>query len=121
MALREEFPLEGSEYLGGRSDGWEYRTVFAGGTTEKSYAMVRKFLREEGYADVPLPESVEQLRLFRLAKRTRQIRLFEENGYIHNPVKILFPPPGAEKRGSLILCIYNEKAPNHLLRFHGLV
>jgi hypothetical protein len=121
MALRETFPEDGDEYLGGRSNGWEYRTVFAGGTTEKSYAMVRKFLREEGYADIPLPATVEELRLFRRAKRTRQMRLFEEDGYVHNPVKVLFPPPGAEKRGSLILCLYNEKVSDHLLRFHGII
>jgi hypothetical protein len=119
MPLRQEFPPEGTEYLGGWSDGWEYRTVFAGGNLEKSYGMVRRFLAEEGYADLPLPTSAEELKLFR-NRRSGQIQLFEEAGYVHNPVKVLFPLPGKEKRGSLILCVYNETAPNHLLRFHGV-
>ena len=35
--LRENFPEAGSDYLGGISDGWEYKTTFLGSTLEQSY------------------------------------------------------------------------------------
>lgn len=117
MALREEFPPAGADYLGGESDGCVYRTVFSGSNLEQTFQMVRIFLKEEGYGDVPLPADAEELSLFRLPTRNRQILLFEDNGYVHNPVKILFPNDRRQKR-TLILEIYNEQAEGHLLRFH---
>lgn len=120
MALRNEFPEAGSNYLGGSSDGYEYKSVFAGSTLEQSYDMIRQFLREEGYKDIPLPKNVEELKLFKLPTRNKQILLFEDNGYVHNPVKILFPKDGRKKK-TLILSIYNEKDENHLLKFHKIM
>ncbi len=120
MPLRYEFPPAGSEYLGGESDGYEYRTTFGGVSLAHSYDMVRQFLKEEGYADLPLPANVQELELFRLPTRNKQILLFEDNGYVHNPIKILFPTDG-RKRNVLILCVYNEAAPEHLLRFHRVL
>lgn len=119
MALRDDFPAEGADYLGGHSDGYEYRTVFAGSSLKHTYGMIRQFLEEEGYGDVPLPRNAEELSLFRLPTRNRQILLFEDNGYVHNPIKILFPPD-RRKRTTLILCVYNESDPDHLLKFHGV-
>ncbi len=119
VPMREEFPPAGSEYLGGTSDGREYRTVFAGSKLAYTYEMVKQFLREEGYGDVPLPETAEELKLFK-RPHGRQLQLFSERGYIHNPVKILFPN-GRGQRNTLILCVFNEKAPRHLLHFHGVV
>ncbi|MCS6929893.1 MAG: hypothetical protein NZM43_10420 [Saprospiraceae bacterium] len=119
VPMRERFPPAGTEYLGGRSDGWEYRTVFAGRTLADTFEMIRHFLQEEGYGDVPLPNNVTELRLFR-RPRSPQLELFGEYGYVHNPIKILFPRD-AKLRNTLILCIYNERAPNHLLRFHGVL
>ena len=116
MTLRENFPSEGSEYLGGQSDGWEYRTVFSGMNLSYSYDMVKAFLQEEGYGDIPIPISIEDLVLFRLPTRNRQILLFEDNGYVHFPIKILFPIDGRQKR-KLTLYIYNEKKEDALLRF----
>jgi len=116
--MREAFPPAGSDYMGGSSDGWLYRTVFAGAKLAYSYEMVKQFLREEGYGDVPVPETVEDLRLFR-RQRGPQLQLFAERGYVHNPVRILFPDD-PRQRNTLILCIYNEQAPRHLLRFHGV-
>ena len=118
MPLRTEFPPADSEYLGGSSDGIVYRTVFAGANLAHSYGMVRQFLQEEGYGDVPLPADASELGKFRLATRNRQVLLFEDNGYVHNPVKILFPVD-QRKKNTLILEIFNEAAPQHLLRFHG--
>jgi hypothetical protein len=118
IPIRQEFPPAGSNYLGGNSDGWEYRTVFAGSKLAYSYEMVKNFLREEGYGDVPLPETTDDLRRFR-RPRTRQTQLFAENGYLHNPVKILFPAD-PRQRHALILCVYNEREQGHLLRFHGV-
>ncbi len=116
--MRDDFPIAGSDYLGGESDGWEYRTIFSSTTLDLSYEMVRQFLAEEGYADIPLPETVKDLRLFRLPKQNNQLLMFGNNGYVHNPIKILFLPQ--ERRAkSLMLCLYNEKETGHLLRFHG--
>ena len=120
MALREDFPPAGAEYLGGESDGYVYRTVFAGSNLEQSYQMIRQFLQEEGYADLPLPADVEELKKFRLPTRNKQILLFEDNGYVHNPVKILFPVD-RRKRSTLILCLYNEQDDKHLLKFHRVL
>lgn len=120
MALRDDFPEFGSDYLGGESDGYEYRTVFAGATLEHSYSMIRQFLKEEGYGEVPLPKDARELTFFRLPTRNKQILLFEDNGYVHNPIKILFPAD-RRKRSTLILCIYNENYPDHLLRFHRVL
>jgi hypothetical protein len=117
MALREDFPPAGSDYLGGTSDGYVYRTSFAGASLAHSYEMVRQFLKDEGYGDVPLPADAEELKMFRLATRNQQILMFEDNGYVHNPIKILFPNDARQKR-SLILEIYNPDSPKHLLRFH---
>jgi hypothetical protein len=117
MALRDDFPPAGSDYMGGECDGYEYKTIFAGASLEKSYAMVRQFLREEGYSDIPIPKDAAELALFRLPTRNRQILLFEDNGYAHNPVKILFSADG-RKKNMLILCLYNENDPQHLLKFH---
>jgi len=97
MALRDDFPPEGSDYMGGECDGYEYKTIFAGASLDKSYAMVQQFLREEGYSDVPIPRDASELALFRLPTRNKQILLFEDNGYAHNPVKILFSSDGRRK------------------------
>lgn len=120
MPLREDFPIAGSDYLGGESDGYEYRTTFAGASLAHSYEMVRQFLKEEGYTDIPLPANAKELELFRLPTRNKQILMFEDNGYVHNPVKILFPLDG-RKRTTLLLCLYNEAWPDHLLRFHRVL
>jgi hypothetical protein len=118
VPMRERFPEAGADYMGGSSDGWEYRTAFTGSRLSYAYEMVKQFLAEEGYADVPLPESTEDLKLFK-KPRHPQLQLFAERGYVHNPVKILFPSD-PKLRNTLFLCIYNERAPGHLLRFHGL-
>jgi hypothetical protein len=118
VPIRTNFPPEGSDYLGGRSDGWEYRTVFAGGRLAGSYEMVLQFLHEHGYSDVPVPADADEMKLFR-RQRTPQLQLFPERGYVHNPVKILFHT-NPKMRNALILCLYNEAVEGHLLRFHGV-
>lgn len=103
--------------MGGLSDGWCYETAFAGATLQDSFEMVRQFLEEEGYEEVPLPADAEELLLFKTKVRNRQIVLFEDSGYVHNPIKILFPRTPRLKH-QLILQVYNEQAPRHLARFH---
>ena len=115
--MKNNFPKKGEEYMGGQSDGYVYRTVFSGSSLEDSYDMVCQFLIEEGYKDLPLPKDAAELEQFRYYTRNKQVLLFEDNGYIHNPIKILFPHDRRKKR-TLILEIYNEKEENHLLRFH---
>jgi hypothetical protein len=119
VPIREHFPPAGSECEGGCSDGWEYRCVFGGSRLEHSYAMVRQFLEENGYGDLPLPADAAELKLFRRPK-AGQLQLFSDQGYVHNPIKILFSRD-KKQRNALILCIFNEKSPQHLLRFHGLI
>ncbi|MBP7272551.1 MAG: hypothetical protein KA974_01845 [Saprospiraceae bacterium] len=120
MPLRESFPNAGEAYLDVVSeDGWEYRIAFAGSRLADSFDMVRHFLHEEGYGDIPLPASAADLRLFR-RHRQPQMLLFNDNGYVHNPIKILFSDD-TRKRNMLILCIYNDAAPQHLLKFHGVL
>ena len=119
MLIRENFPSNDEAVCtGGESDGFVYRTSFSGATLEKSYDMVLQFLEEQGYGNLPVPTNVEELQFFRLSTRNRQILLFEDNGYVHNPIKILFPND-SRKKNTLVLEIYNENAPTHLLRFHG--
>ena len=117
-SLRKSFPAADTDYMGGRSDGEVYVSNFAGKDLTATYDMVRSFLKEEGYQDVPLPANVEELLKFQLATRNRQVLLFEDNGYVNNPVKILFPFD-RRKKSTLILKIYNEAAEEHLLRFHN--
>lgn len=119
VPIREQFPMPGQECSGGNSDGWEYRSVFAGTKLAYTYEMVKQFLLEEGYGDVPIPATAEEMHLFRRPRQS-QLQLFAERGYIHNPIKILFSNE-RRQRNTLILCIYNEQAPNHLLRFHGVL
>jgi hypothetical protein len=118
IPMREQFPEAGSDYMGGTCDGWEYRSMFAGSRLAATYEMVRQFLREEGYGDVPLPESAEELRLFK-RPRHHQLQMFGERGYMHNPIKILFPND-SRPRNALIVCVYNEQIEGHLLWFHGV-
>lgn len=119
VPMREQFPEAGTAYMGGSSNGWEYRSVFAGSRLSATYDMVRQFLQEEGYGDLPLPATADELKLFK-KPRSGQFQLFGERGYIHNPIKILFPYPPAP-RNALLLCIYNERAAQHLLHFHGVL
>jgi len=116
-SIKEHFPANGEVYIGGESDGYEYKTIFAGMSLKHSYEMVQAFLKEEGYGAIPLPKDAAELAMFRLKTRNKQILLFEDNGYVHNPIKILFPSNNRNKR-TLLLCIYNEQDPEHLLKFH---
>ena len=120
MSLRTNFPLAEEEYLGGVSDGWEYKISFAGTTVKDSYNMLTKFLEEEGYGDLPFPKNVKELLFFKNPPKRKQLQLFNEKGYFHNPIKVFFPN-GKRKENTLELSIYNEKTPNHLLKFHGLL
>jgi len=116
--IRYDFPLAGTTRDGGFSDGYRFQVTFAAGRLERSYELVLAFLQENGYETVPVPATVEELRHFRLPPKLRhQLSLFGENGYVHNPLKILFPVP-AGQRGALRLELFNEATPKHLLRFH---
>jgi len=120
-SLRAHFPAAGEQRYGGSSDGYCFTATFAAGRLEQTYGMVRDFLLEQGFGDVIVPADVAELRAFRLPPRLRhQLSLFGEDGYVHNPLKILFPPKGG-RRGALILKIYREAAEGHLLRFHGRI
>lgn len=121
QGLRYNFPAAGEEAAGGHTeDGYLFRITFAAGRLDRTYSMVRNFLKEQGYGALPLPANEDELRQFRLPPKLRhQLSLFGDNGYVHNPIKILFPIP-AGHRGALVLEIYNEAQKDHLLRFHRL-
>lgn len=120
LGIRANFPAAGEQVEGGISDGYCYRVTFAAGRLERTYDMVRKFLCEQGYGELPLPADVVELRQFRLPPKLRhQLSFFGDNGYVHNPIKILFPVP-AGQRGALVLELYNEASVGHLLRFYRL-
>ena len=116
--IRSDFPPDGSTYEGGKSDGWQYQVRFAGANLQATFDMIRTFLEEEGYADVLIPADAKELLHFKLPTKRDQILLFGDNGYVHNPIKILFEPNETRNR-TLIVCIFNEKAARHLLRFHN--
>ena len=92
MPLRESFPNAGEAYLDVVSeDGWEYRIAFAGSRLADSFDMVRHFLHEEGYGDIPLPASAADLRLFR-RHRQPQMLLFNDiwiRGRLHHRAAVL--------------------------------
>jgi len=117
--IRAFFPAENANHLGGTSDGLRYRTVFGGSSLAQSYGMLRQFLFEEGYGELPLPEDAAELKLFQHPPGNKAIKLFEEYGYRHFPIKIFFHPH-LKKEHTLILYLYNEQASGALLRFHGL-
>jgi hypothetical protein len=115
--IRSDFPPDGSTYEGGKSDGWQYQVRFAGANLQSTFDMIRVFFEEEGQ-DVPLPADAKELLHFKLPTKRDQILLFGDNGYVHNPIKILFEPSETRNR-TLIVCLFNEKAERHLLRFHN--
>ena len=117
MAIRHDFPPYGSEVLGGSSDGLVYTTTFQGTTLDDTLAMVRTFLTEEGYADVPLPGTAREMLAFLHPERGRHPHLFERPDYSHMPVRLLLPSRDRLRR-KLIVELYNEAAPDYLLRFH---
>ncbi len=121
MSLRTNFPSSEEQYQDGVSDGNKYVLIFAGSSLAKSFEMILQFLREEGYADVPVPSSFQELKLFRKKGMKNQLRLFDEIGYLHNPIKILFPESKKYPRSALMLHVFNEADPDNLLRFHGLL
>jgi len=120
MPIRSSFPEAGSNYMDGESDGYQYTTIFSGSTLEASYDMLKKFLEEEGYKDLPIPSNAKELLLFKHPKGGNQIDLFHESGYRHNPIKIKFHKH-RRKATTLILHLFNEEGEQHLLRFHDVL
>ena len=116
--IKEDFPPEGSQYEGGISDGWQYQIRFSGRNLQSSLEMIKSFLQEEGYGNVPIPQTTEELLHFRFPAKNQQLQLFGDTGYIHNPIKILFDSKESRLK-TLTLCIFNENAEHHLLKFHG--
>ncbi len=89
MSLRTAFPTMPGEHKGGTSDGYCYRTCFSGASLEHSLQMVQQFLIEEGYGDLPLPKNEEELKMFRLPSRNKQLMMFEDNGYTKEEMKLV--------------------------------
>ena len=118
--IKEDFPVAGSHYEGGISDGWQYQIKFSGRNLQSSLDMIKSFLIEEGYDEMPVPDTDKDLLHFRFPPKHQQLLLFTDNGYVHNPIKILFDTNEARPK-TLTLCIFNEREPQHLLKFHGKV
>ncbi|MEM9261633.1 MAG: hypothetical protein AAGA62_18475, partial [Bacteroidota bacterium] len=91
IGIRYNFPAAGEKYEGGTSDGYCYQITFSTGKLDNTYALVKAFLQEQGYGQVPVPQNASDLKCFRLPPKLRhQLSLFGEDGYVHNPIKILF-------------------------------
>ena len=121
MSIRLNFPTETDDNQGGVSDGVVFTTVFAGSTYVNTFEMVKEFLKENDFGDLPLPKNFEELKLFRLKCMKNQLKLFDDIGYQHYPIKIIFPEPKKYPRKALMLKIYNENVEDNLLRFFGLL
>lgn len=117
--IRAVFPVAGATHLGGTSDGVRYRTLFGARTLSASYKLLRQFLTEQGYENLIIPADAEELSRFRHPPGNKAIKLFEEYGYQHFPVKIIFHPH-MKKEHTLILYLYNEQVDDVLLQFHGV-
>ena len=117
MTLRENFPPYGSEVLGGTSDGLVYTTAFVGTSLAATLELIRLFLDEQGYPEVPLPRTSEEMLAFLQPEHGCHPNLFEQPSYAHNPVRLTFPKRDRLRR-KLVVELYNEAAPGHLLRFH---
>jgi hypothetical protein len=117
MEIRNDFPPMGSKFFGGESNGLVYKTAFFGTTLASSFEMVNAFLDEQGYADIPRPKDAEELRAFLHPPKNGIQGLFDQPCYAHNPIRISFVR-GDRKRRKLVLELYNELAPDQLLRFH---
>lgn len=117
MTIRDNFPPYGSEAMGGTSDGLVYTTAFSGSSLEATLKLIRAFLDEQGYAEVPIPSSAAEMLAFLAPESGRHAHLFEQPDYAHNPVRLVFPRRDRLRR-KLVVELYNESAPQHLLRFH---
>lgn len=119
MAIKALFPPVGSDYQGGTSNGSVYRLTFAAAHLKDSYAMVVEFLKEEGFSDLPLPQTASELERFRYPSSESQLSMFATRGYWHYPVKIMFSEDRRRKNW-LILEIFNVETEGQLLRFYGV-
>ncbi len=117
MQIRENFPPYGSEPLGGTSDGLVYSTAFAASNLDATLVLIRAFLDEQGYGDVPIPRTAADMMAFLHPEHGRHPHLFEQPDYAHNPVRLVFPRRDRLRR-KIVVELYNESAPEHLLRFH---
>ena len=73
MSIRLYFPTETDDNQGGVSDGVVFTTVFAGSTYVNTFEMVKEFLKENDFGDLPLPKNFEELKLFRLKCMKNQL------------------------------------------------
>lgn len=103
--------------MGGTSDGLIYTTAFAASSLDATLALIRAFLDEQGYPEVPIPRTGTEMLAFLQPEHGRHPHLFEQPDYAHNPVRLVFPRRDRLRR-KLVVEIYNESAPEHLLRFH---
>ena len=53
--IRKNFPKKEGHIEGGYSDGSRFQHDFIGETDEESLMMLRQFLDEQGFEDIPLP------------------------------------------------------------------
>lgn len=103
-SIRNNFPQSREE----GSDGYAFTRIFSGRTTIEAYEKLKIFLSENGYRDIPVPEDLDELYLMMGEDRL-------EGKYKHNPIEISFFSYNTKQ---LLLTIYDESYPNHLLLFH---
>lgn len=108
MTIRENFPKQGeiiqTEVYSGVSDGWKLNLTFNAATYECAYINLHAFLKSEGYGDVVLPISYNEL-----SKHIPQ-GLFAP-GFIQEPIVIKrwVPQTGV----GLWVFLHNDRHPQH--------
>lgn len=112
--IRNNFPPKGSEYRGGMSDGWCYRTSICSSDPEVDLVpTIRKFLDDEGYSSVPLPPNAERLwRDYLLA----DAKAGSARNYVWHPVII---SQCSYYENGVDIFIFNEKYPDHQAMWDG--
>ena len=95
-------------------DGWVYQTAFDGDTEEESFDNLRKFLQENGFGDIPMPQNARRLWFDYLRP--------DDNG---NFVRFIWHPiiisQSEYHKNGLVLSIYNEQIEDHLKLWEEVV
>ena len=103
--IKNNFPKNMEEYKGGKSDGWCFRIDLWAETENKVIEMIKEFLNNEGYSDIPIPKA-ERLWWDYLRPDSNGI----EGSFIWYPIQIY---QNSYKKNAVSLFIYNENHPEH--------
>ena len=103
--IRNNFPKKEGHIEGGYSDGSRFQHDFIGETDEESLMMLRQFLDEQGFEDIPLP----------IAERLWWDYFQPDSHgnlgcFVWHPIIVA---PSSYGNNGLALYIYNVESPEH--------